>query len=112
MVEKHDFPLQYETLDGIFHKLENMQAWIYEKRCDPSLSAADFTLGIIDHDLELLKKAVQWIERKETFTLFKFCQNCHTVLTCDVEVCPVCKNPRVRGNCSQVWLRSKDLVDV
>ena len=49
---------------------------------------------------------------KENYTLFKFCQNCHTVLTFEVEQCPVCKNPRVRGNCSQVWLRSRGLVDV
>jgi hypothetical protein len=52
------------------------------------------------------------LSHDETFTLFKFCQNCHTVLTNDVQQCPVCKNPRVRGSCSQVWLRSKGLVDV
>lgn len=59
-----------------------------------------------------LKCFVELLQKKENFTLFKFCQNCHTVLTFDVQACPVCKNPRVRGNCSQVWLRSRDLVDV
>lgn len=52
------------------------------------------------------------IREEQTFMLFKFCQNCHTVLTFDVEQCPVCKNPRVRGTSSQVWLRSRGLVDV
>jgi len=55
---------------------------------------------------------IKLLSSKETFTLFKFCQNCHTVLTNDVEQCPVCGNPRVRGACSQVWLRSHGLVDV
>jgi len=58
--------------------------------------------------VECFKKIVL----QETFTLFKFCQNCHTVLTSDVKRCPVCGNPRVEGNCSQVWLRSEGLVDV
>lgn len=55
---------------------------------------------------------IELLAEKETFTLFKFCQNCHVVLTSDVEQCPVCKNPRVRGSCSQVWLRSRGLVNV
>ena len=55
---------------------------------------------------------LELISKKENYTLFKFCQTCHTVLTHDVEQCPVCKNPGVRGSCSQVWLRSRGLVDV
>jgi len=51
-------------------------------------------------------------EEPETWTLFKFCQNCYTVLTFEAKKCPVCGNPRVAGSCSQVWLRSKGLVDV
>lgn len=57
-------------------------------------------------------RALDREDPQETWTLFKFCQNCHTVLTHDVHDCPVCKNPRVQGNCSQVWLRSRGLVDV
>lgn len=48
----------------------------------------------------------------ESFTLFKFCQTCHSVLMWEVKQCPNCKNPRVSGTASQVWLHSKGLVDV
>lgn len=62
--------------------------------------------------LNILRELKKSRTEEATFTLFKFCQNCHIVLTHDVQACPICKNPRVRGNCSQVWLRSKGLVDV
>ena len=80
----------------------------YNKPINPC--ALNRKIYAILYILEKMIKARSW--KEETFTLFKFCQNCHTVLTFDVEQCPVCKNPRVRGSCSQVWLRSRGLVDV